>query len=415
MIVPFAWDLDFDRARSAVWDLNFGNAGASPVYGPIGCATAGWVRRSAQAALLTQLGPVESEDWVQSRRVTFEVFAFEWLGAYPVARGLKRSTCRGYERVVRNHLVPAFGPLRLDEITLELVERYVVARRRSGLSGASVNRTLDVLSSIFRSALRRGLVGSNVVSLVERPREGRRRWRIFSPAEVTAVERALNELVVVAASDLDRDDRRLVRVLFLTLIGTGIRRGEALGLRWRSVLLTDPDGPVLRVEETWVNHRDDTPKSAAAQRTIPLGSRIAGELSQHRTQTAFASEDDRVFCNPRTGRPFHGDRYREIFNLTLGHAGIEDYVRPYHDLRHSSLTNSAAAGTQPEPLMARAGHSSYATTRRHIDLAGEQFREEANRLEVRLWGTLPLTDRNLEDFRRVPTETLDASHASCCT
>jgi len=37
--------------------------------------------------------------------------------------------------------------------------------------------------------------------------------------------------------------------------------------------------------------------------------------------------------------------------------------------------------------MSRSGHSSYATTRRYIDLAGERFREEADRLEERLWGS----------------------------
>ena len=35
--------------------------------------------------------------------------------------------------------------------------------------------------------------------------------------------------------------------------------------------------------------------------------------------------------------------------------------------------------------MTRAGHASYSTTRRYIDLAGERFREEAERLERRLW------------------------------
>jgi integrase len=61
-------------------------------------------------------------------------------------------------------------------------------------------------------------------------------------------------------------------------------------------------------------------------------------------------------------------------------------VRPAHDLRHSSITNAAEAGTKPEVLMSRAGNSSYSTTRRYIDLAGEQFRNEADRLEERLWG-----------------------------
>jgi integrase len=90
--------------------------------------------------------------------------------------------------------------------------------------------------------------------------------------------------------------------------------------------------------------------------------------------------------NPRTGQPYGDDRYKEIVTLAFERAGIEGDVRPAHDLRHSSITNAAEAGTKPEVLMSRAGNSSYSTTRRYIDLAGEQFRNEADRLEERLWG-----------------------------
>jgi integrase-like protein len=89
---------------------------------------------------------------------------------------------------------------------------------------------------------------------------------------------------------------------------------------------------------------------------------------------------------PRTGRPFDAGRYGELLRLALKRAGIEEYVRPSHDLRHSSITNAAAAGTPTGALMSRSGHSSFTTTQRYIDLAGERFREEADRLEGRLWG-----------------------------
>ena len=167
---------------------------------------------------------------------------------------------------------------------------------------------------------------------------------------------------------------------------TAMRSGEVRGLRWRHISLADPDGPVLRVEETWVRHSVDTPKSAAGERTIALGQRLADELWQHRLRSPFSGDDERVFPNPRTGRPFDTNRYAEILRLALARVGIEERVRPSHDLRHSSITNAAAAGTPPEALMARAGHASYATTRGYIDLAGERFRSEADRLERRLLG-----------------------------
>jgi hypothetical protein len=56
-----------------------------------------------------------------------------------------------------------------------------------------------------------------------------------------------------------------------------------------------------------------------------------------------------------------------------------------HDGRHSSITNAAAAGTHPAALQARAGDSDFSTTQLNIDLAGETFREEAERLEERMF------------------------------
>jgi integrase len=61
-------------------------------------------------------------------------------------------------------------------------------------------------------------------------------------------------------------------------------------------------------------------------------------------------------------------------------------MRPFHDLRHSSITNAAAAGTPLAALMARAGHSDFKTTQGYTDPAGDTFREEADRLRQGLWG-----------------------------
>ena len=54
--------------------------------------------------------------------------------------------------------------------------------------------------------------------------------------------------------------------------------------------------------------------------------------------------------------------------------------------------------------MTRAGHSSYATTRRYVDLAGERFRGEADRLEQRLWG-IPVEKGGRNNAARSPEAT----------
>jgi integrase len=60
---------------------------------------------------------------------------------------------------------------------------------------------------------------------------------------------------------------------------------------------------------------------------------------------------------------------------------------PFHDGRHTSITN-AAAGVSPAALMARAGHSDFKTTQGYIDLAGETFREEAELADERMFGAV---------------------------
>jgi integrase len=61
-------------------------------------------------------------------------------------------------------------------------------------------------------------------------------------------------------------------------------------------------------------------------------------------------------------------------------------VRPFHDLRHTAITNDAAAGANPVALMTKAGHSDMKTTRNYMHMAGVVFRDEADRLEQRLLG-----------------------------
>jgi integrase len=264
-----------------------------------------------------------------------------------------------------------------------------VSHKRQGaspLAPRTINRHLNLLHLLFEAAGEEELIRSNPVSKKLRAREPRRRWTILSPVEIGRVERAFVELVE-QVEGAERTWREQARVVFLTVVSAGLRRGEILGLRWGDVALADPAGATLRVRETWVRGATDTPKSEKSERTIALGERLAYELFDHRARTAYQGDDERVFANPLTGRPLDPKRYAETLKLALKRAKVDRPMRPFHDGRHTSITNAAAAGTPPAALMARAGHSDFATTQGYIDLAGEVFREEAERLEERLFGT----------------------------
>jgi integrase len=375
----------YEGKRGVVWRAKYRDAAGKQVQETLGRAADGWTKRKAEAELRARLVAVAKDGYRQPEATTFETLAREWVASYPAAKGLKRSTRLGYEAIVEQHLVPAFGLLRPEAVDVDAVERYVAEARRKGAAARTVNRRLNVLSLVMRAAVRRKLVRANPVSEVDRPVEPRRKWRILSPVEIRAVEAAFDELIE-EAEGAEREWREMCRVIFLVVYGVGLRLSEVSGLRWRAVRLADPEGATLRVEETLVRGRVDTPKSEASTRTVALGPRLAEELFQHRRRSAYSGEDERVFVSPHRGSPFNSKRYAATFREALAKAGISDYVRPCHDGRHSSITNAAAAGVPPVALMARAGHSDFKTTQIYIDLAGETFRGEAELLEKRLWG-----------------------------
>jgi integrase len=149
----------------------------------------------------------------------------------------------------------------------------------------------------------------------ERPKAKRPRWRILEPVEVGRVLRAFTD--------------EQARVMFLTLVLTGLRRFELQGLRWRDVDLVEQ---VLRVRES---------KTEEGERSIALSPTLVEALVSRLERSAFKGADEFVFCHPTRGTKVDREWYADEFREALAAVGITEYVRPFHDLRHTSLTNGA--------------------------------------------------------------------------
>jgi integrase len=239
------------------------------------------------------------------------------------------------------------------------VAEYVAAQL-GDYEASTVNRDLSVLHDVFATAMREELVESNPAAGAEHPKLARRKWRILEPGEVARVLTAF----------LDEQ----ARTIFLTLVLTGIRRHELQSLQWGDVDLLEG---VLRVRAS---------KTEDGIRSIALSPALVESLEAHYRRTAFKGNAELVFCHPERGTVYGDHIFAEQFRRALSTAGIHDYVRPFHDLRHTALTNEAAAGSSPIALMAKAGHSNMKTTQIYLHLAGTVFRDEAEALERRLFG-----------------------------
>lgn len=348
----------YEGKRGVVWRIKYADATGLQVMETLGPEREGWTRRKAEAELRERLVRVERKAYRRPKRLTFAEYGRTWLQEGERRRGWKPGTVWKY-RSALGHLEEEFGSLPLGQIRPRDVAQYATTALER-FAPKTVQLQLNLLHNVFATAMREELVDANPVAGAERPKVKRRRWRILEPVEVGRVLRAFTD--------------EQARTMFLTLMLTGLRRFELLGLRWRDVDLVEH---VLRVAES---------KTEEGERSIALSPALVTALVEHLERTPYQGADELVFCHPKRGSKIDHEWFAAEFRAALTTVGITDYVRPFHDLRHASLTNGAAGGETPLALMARAGHRSMATTNQYVHLAGVVFRDEAAALERRLLG-----------------------------
>jgi len=146
----------------------------------------------------------------------------------------------------------------------------------------------------------------------------------------------------------------------------------------------------IEVRETFVRGRFTTPKSRASRRVVELGPRTLAVLEEQWRCTAYRGDDDLVFGHPTKGTPLETDKLtKHYLRPALARAGIEKPFRPFHDLRHTSLTHAAAAGNPQIYVQARAGHSQGSITERYMNAAQVLFPDAAAKSEERMFSVLP--------------------------
>ena len=344
--------------RGTVWRIKYVDADGKQVMETLGPEREGWTHKKAEAELRERLVRVEKKGYRKPQRITFGQYVDRWFDEGKVRRAWKPQTIWNY-RVALGRLKDTFGPRPLGAIRPRDISAYI-AEQLETLSAKTLQLDLTLLHMIFNAAIGEEIVDRNPAVGVERPKVRKRKWRILCPEEVGRVARAF------------ADDQ--ARLMFQVLMLTGLRRFELLGLRWRDVdLVTN----TVRIVKS---------KSEEGERSIALSPALAEALWQHRRKTAFQGDDEFVFCHPERGSKVDHEWYAERFRKALTAAGITDYVRPFHDARHASLTIGVLAGEQPLELMARAGHRSMATTRHYLHLAGVTFPERAAALEAQFGG-----------------------------
>ena len=379
----------YEGPRGVVWRIRYRDACGRRALETLGREPE-WNRTRAEKELRRRLVDVEREGYRKPEKVTFEVFAERWLDEYLPGRGLKLTTTDGYRQTLRRHLLPYFGSLQLAELEHrpELIDRYVTLKMQEGLAPKTVSNQLLVLQVMLKRAVRWRLIQRNPVLDVERPRVEQSEMNVLSEIEIASLWRAYGELEEETSTE-ERVWWRLTCTLTFVALGTAMRRGELLALRWRDVELLEGH---VTVREALVKGRFTTPKSRASRRLIELGPRTRELLAEHWQASAFQGDDELVFCHPAKGTPLDPSKLGRVYlRPALRRAGVTKPFRPFHDLRHTALTHEAAAGNPMAYVQLKAGHSQSAITERYIHSAQVLFPGAAARGEQRLFGVISPT------------------------
>jgi integrase len=312
-----------------------------------------------QKAALAELGKVRDRlkegQPPRDASTTVATWLAHWRATTLAASDRKATTRELYSNLSRKHLEPApFGATRLDRLRPSDMEKLILDLRAKALADSTIRSAYTVLRSALDGAVRDGLLARNPAAAVKRP-------------GVKRVEaRHLDRDAVVKLLDAAKESR--YHPALVLIASTGLRRGEALALRWERV---DLDGGALRVAATIARVEGklsvSEPKTARSRRLVPLSKPVVAMLREHRLrqkrERLRASnqwhENGLVFTT-ELGTPVDPRNLLRVIEAAARTAGVKDVV--VHTLRHSAATAWLEGGVHIKAVADLLGHSSISIT-----------------------------------------------------
>lgn len=319
-------------------------------------------KKEAQAEYARMLHERATGTYVPPHKETMDGFLHRWLD-YMDGR-VAPSAHLSYAYVVRIRLIPAFGTLPIQQLQpahIATAERQWLTSGRVGiergtgktLSAKTVVNYHRVLREALQHAVRWRLISVNPCDAMEPPRWDRSQQKVLDIDDV-------RKLIPVLEQDRHG-------VALITLIGTGLRLGEVLGLRWREDV--DFEAGVIRVQQQYDRTRKvyrDT-KTHRSRRPVAIDTELVALLRLHRARQAERKlhagslwQDTGLVFTDDIGGGIDHNTLRHALDRCLRQAGLA-HVNP-HSLRHTHASLLIQLGTHMKLIQERLGHASFAIT-----------------------------------------------------
>lgn len=312
---------------------------------------------AAKKELRRLLVEVDRGDYIHSSNMTLEEYMAYWLETYCRPR-YTGTTFERWEEIIRWHIAPKIGDIRLDKLNALHIESYYANLRKNGrlngkggLSPQTVAIHHVILHKALKDAVKWQLVGRSPLENVTPPPVPRTEARVFTREETHRVlETAKGTIYYIPA---------------LISVSTSLRRGEVLALTWDDV---DLETGLLYVRKSLEQTKSGgivfkEPKTARSRRTLDIPKILVNALKEHKQEQLDSRTEDYydhnlIVCMPN-GKPFPPDNLSHLFKKLLRKAKVDGC---FHSLRHTHATALLEKGENPKVVQERLGHAYFSTT-----------------------------------------------------
>jgi integrase len=307
----------------------------------------------AQKALGKETHDVAQGSYVAPAKQTLGDYVSSWLRDV-AATEVKEATLKSYTVRVKVDVIDRIGGLRLDKVTPQVLQSLYSDLSKRGLSPRTVRYTHTILNSALKKAVAWKVLRDNPCQHVALPKAQHLEMDVWSVEEVNRF---------LSATQDTRD-----HCLWYTLLNTGMRPGEAFGLKWE-----DLEGDRLRIQRAVAETLDqgvytlEAPKTERSKRSVAISQDHVALLQGHRRRqieeilaagTNYTRQDF-IFADPEGHHEFT-ERVRGRWKTAVRRAGVRK-IRLY-DCRHTHATLLLKAGINPKVVSERLGHASIVIT-----------------------------------------------------
>jgi integrase len=293
---------------------------------------------------------------IYDENITVGEYLDRWLRD-AVRDSVRKSTFDRDSYLVRVHIKPVLGRVKLRKLTALDVQTFYRDRLDVGLSASTVNKIHTVFHKALSQAARWSLIPHNVTEAVKPPSPAPEEMRPLSAEEA-------RRLLAAARGDK-------LEALYVLAVTTGMRRGELLGLKWSDVDLENARLNIRRTLTRIDNGKrgalGDT-KNRKSRRTVRLTPQAVEALRRHLERQLrdiealrdLYADQGLVFTTERGTLINPSNLRQRSFAPLLKKAGLP-HIR-FHDLRHTCATLLLSKGVHPKFVQELLGHANIAIT-----------------------------------------------------